>query len=78
MEEQVKKLFGMFKDFVGNKNLPDCKKFIQNYVQRVTVYKDHVEVIFNVVFNFVVNSQPFEIRAIIRKPELLRKYRSIA
>ena len=32
-----------------------CKKFIGDYVKEVLVYKDHVEVIFNVVFSFVDN-----------------------
>lgn len=52
-EEQVKQLFSMFRDFVTQRNIPECKKFIQNYVDKVIVYKDHVEVIFNVVFNIL-------------------------
>ena len=42
-------MFSKFKEFV----LPECKKFISDYVKEVVVYKDHVEVIFNVVFSFV-------------------------
>ncbi|WP_207647751.1 hypothetical protein [Clostridium estertheticum] len=41
----------MFKDFVKERNMPECKKFKQNYVDKVIVDKGHVEVIFNVVFN---------------------------
>ena len=46
-------MFGKFKDFVLTRNLPECKKFISDYVKEVIVYKDHIEVIFNVVFSFV-------------------------
>ena len=48
-------MFGKFKDFVLTRNLPECKKFISDYVKEVIVYRDHVEVIFNVVFSFVDN-----------------------
>lgn len=44
-EEQVKQLFYLFREFVTQRNIPECKKFIQNYVDKVIVYKDHVEVI---------------------------------
>ena len=46
-------MFSKFKEFVLTRNLPECKKFISDYVKEVVVYKDHVEVIFNVVFSFV-------------------------
>ena len=54
-EEQIRNMFSKFKDFVLTRNLPECKKFIGDYVKEVIVYKDHVEVIFNVVFSFVDN-----------------------
>ena len=52
-EDQIRSMFGKFKDFVLTRNLPECKKFISDYVKEVVVYRDHVEVIFNVVFSFV-------------------------
>ncbi|WP_286316697.1 hypothetical protein [Romboutsia ilealis] len=48
-------MFSKFKEFVLTRNLPECKKFISDYVKEVIVYRDHVEVIFNVVFSFVDN-----------------------
>ena len=54
-EEQIRSMFGKFKEFVLTRNLPECKKFISDYVKEVIVYKDHIEVIFNVVFSFVDN-----------------------
>lgn len=47
-------MFEQFKDFVLTRNLPQCRKFISYYVKDV-VYRDHIEVIFNVVFSFVTN-----------------------
>ena len=46
-------MLGKFKEFVLNRNLPECNNFISNYVKEVIVYRDHIEVIFNVVFSFV-------------------------
>ena len=54
-EEQIRSMFGKFKEFVLTRNLPECKKFISDYVKEVVVYRDHIEVIFNVVFSFVDN-----------------------
>lgn len=54
-EDQIRGMFGKFKEFVLTRNLPECKKFISDYVKEVIVYRDHIEVIFNVVFSFVNN-----------------------
>ena len=54
-EDQIRNMFGRFKEFVLTRNLPECKKFISDYVKEVVVYRYHVEVIFNVVFSFVDN-----------------------
>ena len=54
-------MFGKFKDFVLTRNLPECKKFISDYVKEVVVYRDHVEVIFNVVFSFVDNEITYDL-----------------
>jgi len=42
-EEQVKAMFGKFKDFVLKRNIPEYKKFIHDFVDEVLVYKDHIE-----------------------------------
>ena len=52
-ENQIRSMFGQFKHFVLTRNIQGCKKFISDYVKEVVVYRDHVEVIFNVVFSFV-------------------------
>lgn len=52
-EEQIRAIFSKFKKFMLEKNIPECKKFIGDYIKEVIVYKDYVEVRFNVVFCFV-------------------------
>ena len=52
-EEQIKDMFSKFREYVLTRNLPECKKFISQYIKEVIIYKDYVEVIFNVVFSFV-------------------------
>ncbi|MCT4508473.1 MAG: recombinase family protein [Tepidibacter sp.] len=73
-EAKVKELFTMFKTFIMEKNLPECKKFIHNYVKKVEVYRDHVEVIFNVVFEFLKDIEDLNIRVKINKIELIERY----
>ncbi|MDU5021904.1 hypothetical protein [Paraclostridium sordellii] len=51
-EDQIRSMFSKFKEFVLERNIPECKKFIGAYIKEVIVYKDHVEVVFNVVFSF--------------------------
>ena len=48
-------MFGKFKDIVLTRNLLECKKLISDYVKEIIVYRDRIEVIYNVVFSFVDN-----------------------
>lgn len=43
-EEEIRRLFSVFKKFVAEKNIPECKRFISNYVEKVLVFQDRVEV----------------------------------
>ncbi|MEN6463354.1 MAG: hypothetical protein ABFC94_18545 [Syntrophomonas sp.] len=54
--EQMKKLFSVFKQFVMEKNLPECKKFIDHYVEKVVVFHDHVELTLKVVVIYMVEA----------------------
>lgn len=49
-EEEVRSMLAEMKEYVITRNLPQCKQLIQKFVKEVIVYKDHVEVIFNMVF----------------------------
>ena len=63
-EDQIRRMFGKFKDFVLTRNLPECKKFIGDYIKEVIVYKDHIEVVFNVVFSFDDDNIIYDLKAI--------------
>lgn len=54
-ENKIKSMFGKFKEFILTINPSKCKKFISDYVKDVIVYRDHIEVIFNVFFYFAEN-----------------------
>lgn len=54
-EDQIRSMFSKFKEFELDRNIPECKKFIGDYIKEVIIYKDHVEVVFNVVFSFTDN-----------------------
>ena len=63
-EDQIRSMFGKFKDFVLTRNLPECKKFIGDYIKEVIVYKVHIEVVFNVVFSFDDDNIIYDLKAI--------------
>jgi len=45
-EETLRELFARFREFVSSKNIPEIKKFIASYVDKVIIFQDHVEVLF--------------------------------
>ena len=49
-EADVKILLPDFSRQIISRNIPECKKFIRDFVKEVIVYKDHIEVTFNVAF----------------------------
>ena len=49
-EEQVKEMVADMKKYVMERDLPQCKQLIKDFVEEVVVYRDHVEVKFNMVF----------------------------
>ena len=54
-------LLNNFSGYVITRNIPECKKFIQDFVKEVVVYKEHIEVIFNVSFSLFKNSGEIEV-----------------
>ncbi|NOW88096.1 hypothetical protein BCD91_000119 [Clostridium beijerinckii] len=55
-EADVRRLLSNFSGYVISRNVPECKKFIRDFVKEVIVYKEHIEVIFNVSFALIKNS----------------------
>lgn len=71
-EEALKGLFGMFRRFVTERNIPEVKKFIGNYVEKVIVYKDHVEVVFFLLSGQERQEDAYHFSAEISRRHLLR------
>ncbi|MBY1093674.1 hypothetical protein KWX54_17990, partial [Clostridioides difficile] len=69
-EDQIRGMFSRFKEFVLERNIPECKKFIGDYIKEVIVYKDHIEVIFNVVFCFVDNDITHDLHIITERGKI--------
>lgn len=73
-EVDVRSLLNNFSGYVISRNIPECKKFIQDFVKEVIVYKEHIEVIFNVSFDLFKNSGGVEIISKIKRYNLYERY----
>ncbi|MFT8889705.1 MAG: hypothetical protein ABF904_12920, partial [Ethanoligenens sp.] len=49
-EEQVRGYFSAMKCHIHDRNIPEIKRMIDSYVEKVIVFADHIEVYFKVVF----------------------------
>jgi len=47
-EEQVKEIIKKLGEFIRTHNLAECRNFIDNYIEKVIVYNDKVDIIFKV------------------------------
>lgn len=74
-EAMLKQMIGMFQQFVREKNVPECKKFIQAFVQKVVVFKDHVEVTFKVPSSFSAQTECLTIKTEEKIKALFRKFK---
>ena len=57
-EEVLRQLLSRFKDHIAARNLPEIKKFVASYVDKVIVYKEHVELILKLHLPETQNPQP--------------------
>lgn len=73
-EEDVRGLLNNFSGYVITRNIPECKKFIQSFVKEVVIYKEHIEVTFNVSFSLLKNNHGVEVKSKIRRYDLYEKY----
>lgn len=71
-EADVRALLSDFSGYVISRNIPECKKFIRDFVKEVIVYKDHIEVTFNVAFSLLKNG--VEVVSRIERYELYEIY----
>ena len=74
-EADVRALLSDFSGYVISRNIPECKKFIRDFVKEVVVYKDHIEVTFNVAFSlFKDRKGEVEVTSSIRRYDLFERY----
>lgn len=73
-EADVRSLLSNFSSYVISRNIPECKKFIRDFGKEVIVYKEHIEVIFNVSFSLPQNSQVVEVISQISRYDLYERY----
>lgn len=57
-EGALQQLFSTLKQHVAERNIPEIKKFIGSYVEKVIIYKEHVELILNLKVIESKNPQP--------------------
>ena len=47
-EEMIYELIRQSREFVKTKNISECRGFIQNYIEKVILYRERVEILFKV------------------------------
>ena len=74
-EADVRTLLSDFSGYVMSRNIPECKKFIRDFIKEVVVYKDHIEVTFNVAFSMSKNRNgEVEVTSSIKRYDLCARY----
>lgn len=64
-----------FRGYVISRNILECKKLIRDFVKEVVVYKDRIEVTFNMVFSLLKNRKgDIEVASNIKRYDLLERY----
>lgn len=69
-EDQIRAMFSQFRKFVMERNIPECKKFIGDYIKEVIIYKDYIDIIFNVVFSFVDDKITHDLHITIEREKI--------
>ena len=67
-------MFCKFKEFVLTRNLAECKKFISDYIKEIIIYRDYVEVTFNVAFSFVDKEIIYDLHITIEREKIKQKH----
>lgn len=73
-EADVRSLLSNFRGYVISRNVPECQKFIRDFVKEVIVYKEHIEVIFNVSFSLLKNNEGVKVISQISRYDLYERY----
>lgn len=76
-EEMLRGAISMFQTFVKERNIPECKRFISSFVDKVEVFDTTIEVTIKVASFFAQNSW-FTFWVKERTRVLLKEYRTVA
>lgn len=66
-------LINRSKSFIKTYNLAECRNLIQHYVEKVAVYRDHVEVLFKINVADEANDIPVPLKSHKERGDLLKK-----
>lgn len=47
-EEKILELISRSRDFVKSRNIPECRRFIKNFLEKVVIYGERVELLFKI------------------------------
>ncbi len=72
-ESDIRDLFTAFQQYVVEKNIPECKKFIANYVDKVVVFNDRVEVTLKIDIDSDSGGDQMEIFTSQKKPKRMTR-----
>ncbi len=75
--ERVKELIQKSKVFLVTKNISECRKFINSYVDNVVVYNDKVEVNYKISIYDEALNEVKNLSSFIQLPVLHKKYKGI-
>ncbi|OPH52191.1 hypothetical protein BC351_33195 [Paenibacillus ferrarius] len=78
-EDSLRQLLSQFEVHVAKRDIPEIKKFIASYVEKVIVYEKHVEVILKVpVVDLLYGGEPWLGKSTIRRRVMLRLFGEVA
>ena len=60
-EDIIKKVISSFQTSVKEKNIIECKKFIQHYVDKVLVFSDRVEVVYRIDVSLLKGTEGYTV-----------------
>lgn len=74
-EDSIRQLLSMFRQYVLERNIPECKRFIDSYVGKVVVFREYVEVYLKFAVDEKRANSTVIIKSSTKKKSLFKKYR---
>lgn len=74
-ESDIREMVGEFKDYVMNRNITECKQFIHKFVNKIMVYRDHIEVEYKFNLNFIDDDISYQEKKDISRNSIIEIYK---